>query len=100
MVWSEKTKVPTTAGEDEGADVKNIQKRERRGLVQVTEERLDFYSGVAMVMGDLVHTGFASTFNRSQWSCPQSPPCLQLHSPCLSILPKAVLPSSPDQGLG
>ena len=100
VVRAEKTKVPKTAGEDEGADVENIQERERRGLVQVTEKRLDFYSGVAMVMGELVHTGFASTLNRSQWPCPQSPPCLQPHSPCLSILAKAGLSSSPDQGRG
>lgn len=40
-----------------------------------------------MVMGWLVHPGVKR-------------PCLQPHSPCLSILPKAVLPSSPDQGPG
>lgn len=84
-----------TADEDDGEDVRNIQERERRGLVQVTEKKLDFFSGVVMVMDELVHTGFAATLDRSQWSCPQSPAHLQPHSPCLSILPKAVLPSSP-----
>lgn len=45
-------KIRTAAGEDERADVKNIQERERRGLVHrwVTEKRLGFYSGIAMVM--------------------------------------------------
>lgn len=90
----EKTKVQTAADEDEGEDGRNILEREGRGLVQVTEKKLDFFSGVVMVMDELVHTGFSATLDRSQWSCPQSPAHLQPHSPCLSILPKAVLPSS------
>ena len=40
-----------------------------------------------MVMSLLVHPGVER-------------PVLQPHSPCLSILPKVVLPSSPDQAEG